>query len=165
MQMNAELVKVLRRVTDTYFGDDRPWEMVWGWRFLNALFGVIVFSGAAAVVLFDLIAVTPVTTSLVEVGNLVNEFRASGLQTPTMTQIMDSIAEMTRLLAEFSDFVNLGYSMLLLAYFPAAMGLAAIIASGIKHGGPLRLFLLGVTVPGLIGFVIRNALATGAQLQ
>ena len=49
--------------------------------------------------------------------------------------------------------------VLLLLYFPLTLLMAAVISFGIRYGGPLRLFFLGVTVPALVTWILQRALS------
>lgn len=143
-----ELAVVLRSTRETYLGKDRPWKIkFWGWRFLDALLGIVTFGTVwvSKTLGTELERISELISQLGPILEDVNK----GTNQPI---ILDSefISSRLILLGTVDKWLPVVYGLLTVA-------LAAIIASGIKHGGPVRLFFLGVTIPGLVIFIANNS--------
>ena len=136
-----EFARIFRRIGDTYFGDDRPWTMSWPRKFVCALLGVVSFS---AVVLHDTLRVIYEVTAAM----------ARHMDGSNKSEELD-VGLVQRLL----QFADAGYEFLGLVCLPLGLAFGMIIASGIKHGGPLRLFFAGVAVPAAVMFIATNAIS------
>ena len=95
MALGDELANVVRRMTDTYLGEDGPWEMDWRWRFYNALFGVVVFTfvGFATEVI-------PIRTDL---NTAINETSATLRQVQSDAQEIRSTIAARTVESEFTE--------------------------------------------------------------
>ena len=73
---------------------------------------------------------------------------------PNLDGIRNLDVDLAIKLADFADQLYVYFALIIL---PLVVGICIVISHGIKHGGPLRLFFLGVTVPALTVYVVSNA--------
>ena len=135
-----ELAIVLRRTRETYLGKDRPWKIAWPWRFLNALLGIIALGtvGVSKILTAELERISELISELTPI---LEESGKENNQDITLDR--EFIYSRLELLGTTDEGLPVVYGLL-------SVALAVMIASGIRHGGPLRLFFLGVTIPGLV---------------
>ena len=131
--------KVVWRVMEAYLGD-KPEEMGLGYKFLNALLGSLAFFSFA----LPLVQARALR-SMSELRSISEARGMSDLDAEIVYQTTGPL---------FMDPV-----FLLVVYSAISMILATLIAVGITHGGPLRLFFLGVTVPALVVYIVNSALS------
>jgi len=140
-----EVAKVLRRTRKTYLGKDRPWKIGWWCKFFSALLGIAAFvtAGVSKILRTEVERTSDLVTNLVQLLTDLDNAR----ETTNKLATLDFELFFSRL-----EFLGIVDEILPWVYGLLSFALAAVIASGIKHGGPLRLFFLGAAVPGLVIF-------------
>ena len=146
-QILDEVRRIIRRFGSIYFGDEEPKKSNFLGRFFCAFTGVIAFG----------ISVLPdqLPSKLAKIRAAADEILRKLEATPK-SQGTDYTPETNYVIGEnidwavyrfYEDLINrtLENSYILLFFFAVAM--AIVIASGIKYGGPLRMFFAGVLVP------------------
>lgn len=123
-----EWAKILKKIRKNYL-----WDLHWSKRFVCVLLGILT------------LAATGIPKILV--GALEINFKIDEISSRLDSQFLNRLLI---LLSEGPEFLLGVYSMLFLA-------VAAVITWGIPHGGPLRLFILGVAIPGLVFYVANRA--------
>ena len=156
-----EAIRIVRKVGSTYFGDSEPKQLNFVARFLAALTGVVVFGvsvlpGQIPRILNKFIDSAGHLTRIASTDNnpaLLNKIQTSRLNRHHFENEVDW-AVYKFYLNMVNNATEIGY--VAICVFCVAMAL--VIASGIKYGGPLRLFFAGVVIPAAVMFITRSAI-------